>query len=192
MTQQSPTRAPHPNHLMPACVPRLRGRIADPAPGRRCWRSPRPAGPVPPHRYLRAIPTIPVGPAVAAAALPGAGPRNCRPCRTRRSRRAAPLADLCPAGAPPDDGCRRGVRNGPPRRNHPKCAGDYQRVARCRRWVEPSGRQFFAALATAGGQNGPSCAGPHPQPETMGLRATAVVRLEGALAHGYLSTVRTA
>ena len=54
----------------------------------------------------------------------------------------------------------------------------------------PSGRQLDAALAATGSEDGATRAGVHPQPETMGLRTAAVIRLEGALAHGYLSTVR--
>ena len=44
-----------------------------------------------------------------------------------------------------------------------------------------SGGQRAAALATAGRQDGPAGAGPHAQAEPVGLRAAAVVRLEGAL-----------
>lgn len=47
-----------------------------------------------------------------------------------------------------------------------------------------SGRQFAAALATAGRQDGAAGAGAHPKPEPVGLRPTAVIRLEGPLAHG--------
>lgn len=47
-----------------------------------------------------------------------------------------------------------------------------------------SGRQFAAALAATGRQDGAAGAGAHPKPEPVGLRPTAVVRLEGPLAHG--------
>jgi hypothetical protein len=47
-----------------------------------------------------------------------------------------------------------------------------------------SGRQFAAALAATGRQNGATGTRPHPKPEAVGLGPTAVVRLEGPLAHG--------
>jgi len=52
-----------------------------------------------------------------------------------------------------------------------------------------SGREAGAALAPAGGQNRAARASPHPQPEPMGLGATTVVGLEGALtlAHFWVS-----
>lgn len=46
-----------------------------------------------------------------------------------------------------------------------------------------SGGQAGATLATAGRQNGATGARTHTETETVGLRATTVVRLEGALAH---------
>lgn len=46
-----------------------------------------------------------------------------------------------------------------------------------------SGGQAGAALATAGRENRAAGTGPHTQTEAVGLRATTVVRLEGALAH---------
>lgn len=49
-----------------------------------------------------------------------------------------------------------------------------------------SGRQAGATLATAGREDRAAGTGPHAQTETVGLRATAVVRLEGALAHSGL------
>jgi hypothetical protein len=59
------------------------------------------------------------------------------------------------------------------------------RQHRCRRVaVVPSGRQGFATLAPASGEDRTTRAGPHPQPEAVHLGAPAVVRLEGALAHG--------
>ncbi|MDQ1734640.1 MAG: hypothetical protein QOH56_891 [Pseudonocardiales bacterium] len=45
-------------------------------------------------------------------------------------------------------------------------------------------RQFGAALATTRRQDGAAGAGTHPKPEAVGLGPTAVVRLEGPLAHG--------
>jgi len=52
-----------------------------------------------------------------------------------------------------------------------------------------SGREAGAALAPAGGQDRAARASPHPQPEPMGLGATTVVGLEGALtlAHFWVS-----
>src|SRR5437588_13029036 len=49
-----------------------------------------------------------------------------------------------------------------------------------------SGGELLATLATTAGDDRPARAGPHPQPEAVGLGPTAVVRLEGALAHGGL------
>ncbi len=46
-----------------------------------------------------------------------------------------------------------------------------------------SGGQAGATLAAAGRENRAAGTGTHPQPEAVGLRATTVVRLEGALAH---------
>lgn len=46
-----------------------------------------------------------------------------------------------------------------------------------------SGGEVRAALAPAGGEDGTAGARTHTQPEAVGLGATAVVRLEGALAH---------
>ena len=48
----------------------------------------------------------------------------------------------------------------------------------------PSGRQFAAALAAARSEDRAAGAGAHAQPEAVRLRPAAVVRLEGALAHG--------
>jgi hypothetical protein len=41
----------------------------------------------------------------------------------------------------------------------------------------------LAALATAPGQDRAASTGPHPQPETVGLRPAPVVRLKSTLAH---------
>jgi len=46
-----------------------------------------------------------------------------------------------------------------------------------------SGRQLVAALGATGSEDGATGTGAHAQPETVGLRAPAVVRLVGALAH---------
>jgi hypothetical protein len=54
-----------------------------------------------------------------------------------------------------------------------------QHVMTCTR----SGGQSGATLAAAGRQDGAAGTGAHTQPEAVGLRATTVVRLEGALAH---------
>jgi hypothetical protein len=54
-----------------------------------------------------------------------------------------------------------------------------QHVMTCRE----SGGQTGATLATAGRENRAAGTGPHPQPEAVGLGATTVVRLEGALTH---------
>jgi len=49
--------------------------------------------------------------------------------------------------------------------------------------TKASGAQLVAALAAARGQNRAARPGTHPQPEAMGLRPPAVVRLERTLAH---------
>src|SRR5947209_15905168 len=49
-----------------------------------------------------------------------------------------------------------------------------------------SGGELLATLAPTAGDDRPARAGPHPQPEGMGLRPSAVVRLERALAHEVL------
>jgi hypothetical protein len=48
---------------------------------------------------------------------------------------------------------------------------------------EPSDANAVAALAAAGGQDRASSAGPHPQPEAVGLGPAPVVRLKSTLAH---------
>jgi hypothetical protein len=54
-----------------------------------------------------------------------------------------------------------------------------QHVMTCKR----SGGQAGATLATAVRENRAAGTGAHPQAEAVGLGATTVVRLEGALAH---------
>src|SRR3712207_4515711 len=49
-----------------------------------------------------------------------------------------------------------------------------------------SGGELLAALAPTAGDDRPARAGAHPQPEAVGLRPAAVVRLERALAHEVL------
>ena len=56
---------------------------------------------------------------------------------------------------------------------------------------DASGGQLGAALAAAGGHDGPTGPGTHPQPETVGLGTVAVVRLECALTHGLVSGGQT-
>src|SRR5947199_8290384 len=80
---------------------------------------------------------------------------------------------------------RPGARSVPPRRSHRDAAG-------AARWTTPdapaaSGRELGAALGAPRGENGPAGTGAHPQAEAVGLRAPAVVRLVGALAHVRLS-----
>jgi hypothetical protein len=59
-------------------------------------------------------------------------------------------------------------------------------VCRCR-----SGGQLLPALAAARGQDRPAGAGPHPEPEAVGARTTAVVRLKGALALAHFAFSRS-
>ncbi len=55
------------------------------------------------------------------------------------------------------------------------------------------GRQLYATLATAGGQNGAASAGAHTKAEAVLLGTTAVVRLKSPLAHGsYSKTIKDA
>src|ERR1700712_594297 len=49
-----------------------------------------------------------------------------------------------------------------------------------------SGGELLATLAPTAGDDRPARAGAHPQPEAVGLRPAAVVRLERALAHEVL------
>src|SRR5215212_9668621 len=49
-----------------------------------------------------------------------------------------------------------------------------------------SGGEVLATLAPTAGEDRPARAGTHPQPEAVGLRPTAGVRLERALAHEVL------
>src|SRR3954447_23804525 len=49
-----------------------------------------------------------------------------------------------------------------------------------------SGGELLATLAPTAGDDRPAGAGAHPQPEAVRLGPTAVVRLEGALAHEVL------
>src|ERR671917_2185381 len=49
-----------------------------------------------------------------------------------------------------------------------------------------SGGELLAALAPTAGDDRPTRAGAHPQPEAVGLGPAAVVRLERALAHEIL------
>ena len=56
--------------------------------------------------------------------------------------------------------------------------GDLSRLA------EGLGRQFGAALTPASAEDRAASASAHAQTEAVGLSPTAVVRLEGPLAHG--------
>src|SRR5919112_1088048 len=49
-----------------------------------------------------------------------------------------------------------------------------------------SGGEVLATLAPTTGEDRPARAGPHPQPEAVGLGPATVVRLERALAHEVL------
>src|SRR3954468_4442158 len=49
-----------------------------------------------------------------------------------------------------------------------------------------SGGEVLATLAPTTGKDRPARAGTHPQPEAVGLRPSAIVRLERALAHEVL------
>src|SRR5437763_1327055 len=159
-----------------------------PRPGRRRGRGtpggPRRAMPGPRRRYRWAAGPVAPGPAGAGAASPGCGrprrrwsgaPRN-RPGRAGRSFRDRGTSRGRRAHLGPPGG-----RLVPPRRTHRGAAG-------AARWPTPdppgaSGGELGAALGPARGEDRASGTGAHAQPEAVGLRAPAVVRLEGALAH---------
>ena len=63
-------------------------------------------------------------------------------------------------------------------------------AVRCGQHRRRSGGELGAALAAASGQDRAAGAGAHTKTEAVGLRAAAVVRLEGALAHGALQERR--
>jgi hypothetical protein len=67
---------------------------------------------------------------------------------------------------------------------HPGFAGKHVRAFRGRsRSAETSGAEARAALVASRRENGAASAGAHAQPEAVGLRPAAVVRLERALTH---------
>lgn len=67
---------------------------------------------------------------------------------------------------------------------HPGFAGKHVRVSPCtHRGAATSGTEAGAALVAARRENGAASAGAHAQPEAVGLRPAAVVRLERALTH---------
>jgi hypothetical protein len=129
------------------------------------------------------------GPGAAAGGGPCCGRLRCRRLWTRQSRRAP--WRLAPArreadGRPKCRGRPCGHRE-PLRRSRCYAAVVAPREARLPGHSGPtgvgSGRQLVAALGPAGRQDGPAGTGAHAQPEAVGLRAPAVVRLVGALAH---------
>ncbi len=71
----------------------------------------------------------------------------------------------------------RGARQGQSR-----CSASSARPGAARQ--PTSGGQPLATLAAPSGNDGAASAGTHPQPETVRTSSAAVVRLEGALAHG--------
>ena len=132
----------------------------------------------------------------AAAGSPGAAPRcRRRPCSTTKPDDAAAGRRRQVDGA----GARRPARRGA-RRTAAHDRGEVGRAAhpvrrraarrgRAGRAGRRSGRQLAAALAAAGGDDGAAGAGAHAQPEAVRLGPAAVVRLEGALAHGRTPSV---
>ena len=128
-------------------------------------------------------------PGAAGVGGPCCGPPRCRRPWTRQSRRVP--WRLAPARREADGrpGCRDrpcGHRE-PLRRSRCYAAVAVPRLARLPGHSGPtgvgSGRQLVAALTAAVGENGPAGPRAHAQPEAVGLRTPAVVRLEGALAH---------
>ena len=78
---------------------------------------------------------------------------------------------------------------GRPSRANPRPNGSAEllrttETVRCGQHRRRSGGELGAALAAASREDGTAGAGAHAKAEAVGLRATAVVRLEGALAHG--------
>lgn len=91
------------------------------------------------------------------------------------------------ARAAPNGGARHGRRPVSRHGTLRYAAGERQQVARRAPVVagcDSSDGEPTTALATAGRQDGAACTRPHPQPEPMRPRASTIIRLEGALAHG--------
>ncbi len=161
-----------------------------------------------PPAACRAVP----GPGAATGDGPGSGPPRARRPWKPRSRRGVPARSRPPCHPTPalarcrwfrlcsegSDGRRAclGRLDGhrEPLRRSRYCAAVVARLpARLPRPPErtrsASGRQAGAALGTTGRDDGATGPGAHAQPEAVGLRAPAVVRLVGALAHVRLSVV---
>src|SRR3954468_15353268 len=91
---------------------------------------------------------------------------------------------------PPEGSVSKYTTTEPLRSRRPRLVTAVKSAARRRRCAGGNtgerrlGRQLVAALAPAGLQDGPAGPGAHPQTEAVGLGPTAVVRLEGPLAHG--------
>ena len=128
----------------------------------------------------------------AGAASCGCGRRHRPPaCRRRNPRGPGRPATAWPRGR---RGCAyqpadRGARS---RRTRRCCASGAMRGARCRASPGESGGELGAALAAARCEDGAACAGAHAQPEAVRLGPAPVVRLEGPLAHLYVSTLAPA
>lgn len=95
------------------------------------------------------------------------------------------------------EGGRRGahgridVRAGSSRRTRDAAAGGTRPATRRSPDRSTSGRQNLTTLAATSSEDGPAGARAHTQPETVGLRATAIVRLKGALAHSGTPEVKS-
>ncbi len=119
----------------------------------------------------------------ATGGTPGAAPRFPLPSGRRSDR-----SWLCPArwhrpgpGRAPDRQPGSGDHDGwSPRTRRTSASGTGRAASR----QVDSGRQFAATLTPASLQDGAARTSAHPKPEPVGLRPTAVVRLEGPLAHG--------
>ena len=171
---QRPRRGPRPSSAERG---RRRCRAA-PGPRSRCRPAARRAGAAScarSRRVTRCRTTLPPDRPADDEPDRAAGCRRVgRPARWCTTTRAAARATATAS----DDGGEVG------RAAHPVVAGSTGRRARTRGRRPASGRQLAAALAAAGGDDGAAGAGAHAQPEAVRLGATAVVRLEGALAHG--------
>ena len=200
-----------------AAVPGYSGRRSARRPGRHRaagkWHRRRPAGPVRRGCFRPAGPQAVPGPGAATGGGPCSGPlparrpwkprnRHGKPTRSFPPCRPAPVPALrlvCPPVCPAVSGARPPCPDQPdghcgPLRRSRCCAAVAARLsARLpvprERARSASGRQAGATLGATGRDDGAAGPGAHTQPEAVGLRAPAVVRLVGALAHVRLSVV---
>jgi hypothetical protein len=130
---------------------------------------------------------VPLGNAASRSAIKW---RSCRVTRCRHTDEPTCLLTMNPArgsASPSRNRCTTSVgrpARAPPRTTSSNSTRRRSRAGSGSMTKTGSGRQRRAALVTPARDDRPSGAGPHAQPKTVGLRATAIVRLIGALAHG--------